>query len=97
MRLLYTVENKTSRAVVNQNATIMHFKSTDDATAYFNSLNMTGYTLYENIYPGGIYQDITGHAPVPYKYYVKEETSARRTSYQILLEDIVMVGDGTGL
>ncbi len=95
VRLLYTVNLKFTNTVVNQNATIMHFKSTDDATAYFNSLNKTGYTLDENIYHGGIYQDVTGHAPIPYIKYVKEEKSVGRTSYQVLSEDLVMVGDGT--
>ena len=94
--LVYTTIDKTSHAVFNQDMTIMHFNSTDDAIAYFNSLNMTGYKLFQNIYPpGGPYQEITGHAPVPYKYYINE-TDAKHKSYRTLMEDIVTVGESTG-
>jgi hypothetical protein len=94
VNVVRTLENKTSQAVQSDNMTIMHFKSTDDAIAYFSSLNMTGYTLYVNIYPGGAYQDVTGHAPVPYKVYVKETSAHTQASYRQLLGDIVMVGEG---
>lgn len=95
-----SIENKTSQTVLNENIVIMHFKSTDDATTYFNRLNITGYKLYENAYPGGTfqdtYQDVTGHAPVPYKYYVRESDPTHE-SWQQLLGDIVIVGEYTAI
>jgi hypothetical protein len=94
VNLISSTENKTTQAVINENLTIMHFKSTDDATAYFNGLNSTGYTLYQNIYTGGPYQDVTGHAPVPYKEYVKE-LSVKQSSWLVLAGDIVIVGEDT--
>jgi hypothetical protein len=97
VHVVLTFENKTSQEVVNENMTIMHFKSTDDATAYFNSLNKTGFTLYRNIYKGGVYQDVTGHAPVPYKQYLKEIIAYKQSSWQELLGDIVRIEETTRL
>ena len=94
VNVVSTIENKTSQGVSSENMTIMHFKSTDDATAYFNKLNITGYTLYQNIYSGGVYQDVTGHKPVPYKEYMKE-LSAKQSSLRILLGDIVIIEEST--
>ena len=94
VNVIFTTQNKTSQEIISENRTIMHFESTDDATAYFNNLNMTGYILYENIYTGGVYQDVTGHIPVPYKVYAKE-ISTQQSSWRKLLGDIVITEEIT--
>jgi hypothetical protein len=94
VNLVWTTVNSTSQEVIRGNETIMHFKSTDDATAYFNSLNTTGYTLSETIYPGGAYQDLTGHAPVPYKAYVKD-VNVKQSIWLFLLGDVVVIEEDT--
>ena len=96
VNLVWTTVNNTSQEVIRGNETIMHFKSTDDATAYFKCLNITGYTLSETIYPGGAYQDLTGHAPVPYKAYVKD-VSVKQSIWLFLLGDIVVIEEDTVL
>jgi hypothetical protein len=96
VNLVWTIVNSTSQEVIRGNETIMHFKSTDDATAYFNSLNVTKYTLSETIYPGGAYQDLTGHAPIPYKAYVKD-VSVKQSILLFLLGDIVVIEEDTVL
>jgi hypothetical protein len=96
VNVILTTENETSQTVVSENRTIMHFESTDDAIAYFNGLNITGYILYENIYTGGAYQDVTGHTPVPYKAYVKE-LNANETSFREILGDIIITKEITSL
>jgi len=94
VNVVLTTENATSQTVVSENRTIMHFKSTDDAIAYFNGLNITGYTLYQNIYTGGAYQDVTGHKPVPYKVYVKD-LSANQSIFREILGDIIITKENT--
>jgi hypothetical protein len=94
VNLVWTTVNNTSQEVIRGNETIIHFRSADDATAYFNSFNTTGYTLSETVYPGGAYRDLTGHAPVPYKAYVKD-VSVKQSIWLFLLGDIVVIEEDT--
>jgi hypothetical protein len=71
VNVVFVLQNKSTGTTDNVNRTIMRFPSTSDATAYFNSLNRTGYVLSENIYTEGAYLIATGHSPTIYKVYDK--------------------------
>ena len=60
---------------LDQSKIIVRFKSTDDATAYLNSLNRTGYEQSNDAYPGGFYDKVVGHNPTIFKMYQKQSDS----------------------
>ncbi len=68
---------------LDQSRTIVHFKSTDDATAYLNGLNRTGYELVNLTYPGGFYDKVVGHNPTVFKMYQKQSDSKVYILYQV--------------
>ncbi len=68
---------------LDQSRIIVHFKSTDDATAYLNGLNRTGYELVNLTYPGGFYDKVVGHNPTVFKMYQKQSDSKVYILYQV--------------
>lgn len=87
VNVVFVVQNTTTGTTENANRTIMRFPSISDATAYFNSLNQTGYVLSSNIYTGGIYLRAAGHSPTVYKVYQKG------TGLNNTLEDLQQLDD----
>lgn len=68
---------------LDQSRIIVHFKSTDDATAYLNGLNRTGYELVDLTYPGGFYDKVVGHNPIVFTMYQKQSGSKVYILYQV--------------
>lgn len=95
MNVVLVLQNKTTGITDNTNRTIMYFKSTSNATAYFNSLNRTGYVLAETFYSDGPYQNIVGHKPSVYKMYEKDFGTKLNTIAQ--LDDLVFIEEYTGV
>lgn len=68
-RLQWTALVKSSNSTYNYDMTFIVFLTTQDATNYLNTMNTTAYSLASTEYPGGAYQNATGHAPQIYKDY----------------------------
>jgi hypothetical protein len=97
VNMRYTIATNKTRQVqaenfppVKYNDTVLGFASTDDATAYINSLNRTEYVPHESVYHSGPYQTAAGHPPTTYSAYTKilRPTSG---SYVIQLDNIVLI------
>ncbi len=71
----YSYINKTTNASnvsITGTEDFTIFTSTGAATAYFNSINKTGYSLYSTMYErGGAYESYFGHPPSVFKDYRK--------------------------
>ena len=66
--------NKSTGVTESWEETVTVFPTSQDATNYLNAMNKTAYSLASTEYPsGGVYQDVTGHAPQIYKLYVWNE------------------------
>ena len=57
----------------NYDNTFWIFPTTQAATTHLNAMNKTTYSLYSTVYPGGDYQNVTGHTPQVFKQYVWNE------------------------
>ncbi len=73
------------------------FASTGAATAYFDSINKTGYSLYSTTYErGGAYETYFGHPPSIFKDYRKNDvqsTSSAKRSDIGQLDNIVVIAN----
>ncbi|MFZ0925523.1 MAG: hypothetical protein WCE82_00105 [Halobacteriota archaeon] len=66
--------NRTETVTLDR--TFIVFPTTQDATNYVDTLNLTAYTLVStNPQDAAVYQNVTGHAPQIYKEYVWTEGS----------------------
>ena len=97
--LLETVLNKTTNVTDAWVETIMLFPTTQDATNYVNAMNLTAYSLASTeSQSGGLYQNVTGHAPQIYKQYEYSEGSVLLGDYKLheilQLDNIVTVATG---
>ncbi|MFZ0011725.1 MAG: hypothetical protein WAL97_07475 [Halobacteriota archaeon] len=73
-RIQFTVFNISANNTINSDGTIIVFPTTQDATNYVNTMNLTAYSLARTEYPsGGAYVNATGHAPQIYKVYEYNE------------------------
>ncbi len=77
------------------------FTSTGAATAYFDSINKTGYSLYSTTYErGGAYETYFGHPPSIFKDYRKTDvqsiSSAKRSDIG-QLDNIVVIANTSTL
>ncbi|MGD0716898.1 MAG: hypothetical protein ABR979_02380 [Halobacteriota archaeon] len=65
--------NLTASTSINDNQTIIRFKSIDDATNYVQSLNTSGYVLTTNVtsLQAKAYQLVARHPPTVYQQYTK--------------------------
>ena len=70
-RIQETSTNMTTNATWSYDHTVIVFPTSQDATNYINAMNLTNYSLSSTVYPssGGAYRNVTGHAPMVYKYY----------------------------
>jgi hypothetical protein len=95
-RLQLTELNKSTNATLAWDAIFKVFPTTQDATNYVNTMNLTAYSLASTEYPsGGAYQNVTGHAPQIYKAYVSNEIN--RVHWIEQLDNIVCVYTTTRL
>jgi len=100
--LQWTSVDKTSNHTLDYDVTYMVFPTSQDATNYLIAMNKTAYNLSSTEYPsGGVYQNVTGHAPQIYKGYVYEEQTPSNISenkrYEIQqLDNIVFVSTVLG-
>jgi hypothetical protein len=69
--------NLTTTTSINNNQTIIRFKTIDDATNYVQSLNKSGYILTTNVtsLQAKAYQLVARHASTVYQEYTKIATS----------------------
>jgi uncharacterized protein YcfL len=88
----------TAKAEVNstwitfdQSRTIIHFKSTGDATAYLNGLDRAGYESRAVAYPGGFYSKVVGHNPTLFKWYQKQ--SDQKMNYIYQFDDTIEIAE----
>ena len=82
-RIQFTVLNHSKNMTVNSDGTIMVFPTTQDATNYVNSMNLTAYSLASTEYTGGAYVTATGHAPQVYREYEYSEGSILNISQYV--------------
>ena len=69
-RLQLAFLNKSTNRTASTDINFLVFPTTQDATNYLNAMNKTAYSLASTTYgSGGIYQNVTGHAPQIYKAY----------------------------
>ncbi len=104
VNIQFALQNQTQNIAASGNRTFMRFASTDAATAFVNSSNLTGYTLTANV-PisevalGGLYENVTGHPPSEYKVYAK--SSGDQYTLNVLdiaqADDIITIGNVTTL
>ncbi len=98
----FASQNQTQNTAVSGNRTFMRFASTDAATAFVNSSNLTGYALTANV-PiseaalGRLYENVTGHPPSEYKVYLK--TSGDQYTLNVInvaqADDVIELGNVT--
>jgi hypothetical protein len=95
VNMTYSVKKEIAPSAVvtlDQSKIIVRFKSTDDATAYLNSLNRTGYEQSNDAYPGGgFYDKAVGHNPTVFKMYQKQSDSKIYSLAQ--LDDTIVYAD----
>src|SRR5271157_4682648 len=83
-RVQLTAYNKTLNLTMNADSTNMVFPTTQDAANYVNAMNLTAYSLASTESPsGGLYQNVTGHAPQIYKQYEYSEGSVLLGDYKL--------------
>ncbi len=78
VNMTYRVKINAASTVVtvDQSKIIVRLKSTDEATAYLNSLDRTGYEQSNEAYPGGgFYDKVVGHNPTIFRMYQKQSDS----------------------
>ncbi|MGZ7161969.1 MAG: hypothetical protein ACXVI8_04885 [Halobacteriota archaeon] len=100
----FALKNQTQNIAASGNRTFIRFASTDAATSFVNSSNLTGYSLTANV-PiseadlGGSYENVTGHPPAEYKVYAK--TSGDQYTLNVLeiaqADDVIAIGNVTTL
>jgi hypothetical protein len=83
-RIQFTVLNKSENRTVNSDGMMMVFPTTQDATNYVNSMNLTAYSLASTEYTGSVFQNATGHAPQVYRQYMYTEGSTLNISQYVL-------------
>jgi hypothetical protein len=89
--------NKTTNVTEAWDETFIVFPTIQEATNYLNAMNMTAYSLASTEYTsGGVYQNVTGHAPQIYKEYVWNEgnpldISAHKLHEIVQTDNIVFV------
>ncbi len=97
-------QNQTQGTAESGNRTFIRFASTDAATAFVNSSNLSGYALTANVPTseaalGGLYENVTGHPPTEYKVYAK--TAGDQYSLNVLdiaqTDDVVTISNVTTL
>ncbi len=98
----FALQNQTQNIAASGNRTFIRFASTDAATSFVNSSNLSGYVLTANV-PiseaalGGLYENVTGHPPSEYKVYAK--TSGDQYKLTVLdiaqADDVVTIGNVT--
>jgi len=91
-RIEYAWQNKTQNNSYSAVDTFTIFPTTQDATQYLNSMNMTVYSLASTQYTFGAYQIVTGHAPQVYKQYVWNEGNSLDIS-AFTRHEIIQYGD----
>ncbi len=90
----FALQNETQNIAASGNRTFIHFASTDAATSFINSSNLTNYSLVANV-PiseaafGGVYESAAGHPPSEYKVYAKSSGD----QYQLNVLDIAQADD----
>ncbi len=97
-------QNQTQGIAENGSRMFIRFASTDAATAFVNSSNLSGYALTANVPTseaalGGLYENVTGHPPSEYKVYAK--TAGDQYNLDVLdiaqADDVVTIGNVTTL
>lgn len=98
----FALQNQAQNIAASGNRTFVRFASTDAATSFVNSSNLSGYVLTVNV-PiseaalGGLYESVTGHPPSEYKVYAK--TSGDQYKLTVLdiaqADDVVTTGNVT--
>lgn len=73
-RVQYSALDKSTNQTGALDETFIVFPSSQDATNYLNTMNLTAYSLASTQYPaGGAYEVATGHGPQTYKEYIWNE------------------------
>jgi hypothetical protein len=85
------IEVKSTSKTFDQSRTIIHFKSTDDASAYLNGLDRVGYESVAYAYPGGFYSKVIGHNPTLFKWYQKQ--SDQKSNYIYQFDDTIEIAE----
>ena len=75
----------------DQSRTVIHFKSTSDATVYLNGLDLVGYESRADAYPGGFYSKVVAHNPTLFKWYQKQSDEKIHYIYQ--LDDTIVISE----
>jgi outer membrane murein-binding lipoprotein Lpp len=101
-RVQLTALDKSTNITGAWDRTYMVFPTTQDATNYVMAMNLTAYSLASTVYTtGGVYQNVTGHAPQIYKQYEYSEGSVLIGNYKLheiqQVDNIVIVGTGKSL
>jgi hypothetical protein len=82
-RIQFTVLNYSENLTLNSDGTITVFPTTQDATSYVNSMNLTAYSLARTEPKSDTFQNATGHAPQIYKEYTYTEGSTSNLSQYV--------------